>query len=66
MNMEDPGGEDPASNKSADTSGTSDSVSTLIGSADLSMTLMDIPRDMTPYEMLVSLSNNAWIEIFTA
>ena len=52
-------------NDDTDTSSISDSASTLVGRADSSMNLMDIPRDMTPYEMLISLSDDARIEIFT-
>jgi hypothetical protein len=51
-------------NNDTDTSNISDSASTLVGSADSSMNLMDIPKNMTPYEMLVSLSDNARIKIF--
>ena len=49
----------------ANTSGVSD-ISTLLGSADSSMRLMDIPRDMTPDEVLLTLSEDIqkyiWIQ----
>lgn len=42
---------------SANTSGVSD-ISTLIGSANSSMRIMDIVRDMTPHEVLLTLSED--------
>ena len=49
----------------ANTSGVSD-VSTLLGSADSSMRLMDILRDMTPHKVLLTLSEDIqkyiWIQ----
>jgi hypothetical protein len=39
-------------------------VSTLLGSADSSMRLMDIDREMTPHEVLTSLSEDIWKEIW--
>ena len=49
----------------ADTSSVSDSASTLVGSTNTSMDLAEIPPGMTPYEVLLSLPEDARIEIYT-
>ena len=48
----------------ADTSSISDSVSTMVESTNTSVELTDIPSDMTPNELLLTLPKNIWIEIF--
>jgi hypothetical protein len=55
---------DPEVEDDFDNIGNISKVLTLLGSADLSMRLMDINREMTPHEVLTSLSEDIWKEIW--
>ena len=48
----------------ADTNSVNDSASTTVESTNTSIELTDIPSDMTPNELLLSLSENTRIEIY--
>src|ERR1700692_4103851 len=58
------GSTDPEVEYDFDNIGDISGVSTLLGSADLSMRLMDIDREMTPHEVLTSLSEDILKEIW--
>jgi hypothetical protein len=53
------------SDEITDTNSASDSASTLVGSTSTSTELMDIPSDMTPNELLLTLPEDTRIKIYT-